>query len=147
MDARHEPIARAGAEPRTDVETGGDREQCEASGEEQHLCPQLVLHRDQEQPELRTRADQRHVQDRSEARFLTDRYPEHQHEQADDVGDETERDAGLLRDTLREHIPGGDTDARLHHHRDGDAIDEQPDEKLGDSVGHHERCGHRDIQP
>ena len=74
----------------------------------------------------------RTLSDGADARPLADRDPEQQHRDADQVGHEAERQAGLLRDALREHVPGRDADAGAHHERDGDAVEEEADQQLRD---------------
>ncbi|WP_431219098.1 hypothetical protein [Leifsonia xyli] len=142
VQAGHQPVARSRTESRTDVEARRDGEQHEARGEEQHLRPELGLLRQEVQPELRARPDQQHVQDGAQSRPLPQRDPERQHHQPDEVGDQAERDAGLDRHALREHVPRREPDAGAHHERDGDPVEEQADQQLHEAAGEEQSRGH-----
>ena len=77
---------------------------------------------------------EQHVEHGADAGLLPDRDPEQQHDDADEVGEQPERQAGLLREALGEHVPRRDADAGAHHQRDRDAVEEQADEQLRDAA-------------
>ena len=140
VQARHQAVARAGAEVRADVEAGRDGEHDDAGGEQQDAHPEVEARRDEPQADVGGRADEQRVHDGAEARLLADRDPQQQHDAARDHRDEAEVEPGLLRDALGEHVPRGDAELAAHDEGDAHAVEEQPDEELHESTDEH-GCG------
>ena len=135
MNPGHQAIARPGAEPRPDVEAGRHGEEGESPGEHDALLPGHRLLRNEPEAELGARADEEHIEDRADPRPLLEGDPEQQHERADEVRHEPERQPGLPGDPLPEHIPGRDADAGAHHEPERDAVEDEPDEQLRPAPG------------
>ena len=106
MDAHHQPIARAGAEPGPDVQPRGHSQQRQSAREQQDLRPEPIGLGQYPQADLDGRTDQQHVHDGTDPWPLADGDPQQQDQNPDDVGDDGEVETGFQHDSLAQHVPG-----------------------------------------
>jgi hypothetical protein len=82
-------------------------------------------------------SDEDDVQHRADAGPLLEWNPEHQHQGADGDRDLTERERHMVGQPLMEDVPRIEAQARLHEHRQGEAVEQQTNGETG-QAGEHE---------
>ncbi len=92
---RHEAVTRAGTEVGADVQARGDGDEHHAEEEHEHLQREPVDRGKDGERRLHARADEQDVREGADARLLTQGDPQQQNEEADDVRDPPDPDAGL----------------------------------------------------
>ena len=86
--------------------------------------------------ELDAGPDEEDVRDRPDAGLLAQRDPQQEHEEADDVRDPADADAGVDRQTLGEHGPRIDAQTGLDRQGAAGPVEEEPDQQLEHSTCH-----------
>lgn len=136
VQSGHQAVARTGTESRTDVQPGRQGEEQHAAEEDEHLHDESVRGGQDRECHLHARAHEEDVRDGADPRTLAERDPQQQDEEPDDVRDPADPDAGLARESLREHRPRVEADSGAHHDRAAGAVEHEADEKLRDAKRH-----------
>ena len=106
VQAGHQAVARARAEPRADVHGGRDRVARDPGRHQRDPAGQRVRLMQQGQAQVGRQADHERVRDRAESRHLAQRHPREQHHQADGDRDGADADPEVAGDALVQHVPG-----------------------------------------
>ncbi|GAB2804143.1 hypothetical protein GCM10020360_30280 [Nonlabens tegetincola] len=125
MDAGHEPVAGAGAEARANVDAARHSEQQHAGGEVGDAQPHGLRRGQQPEPQVDAWPDKQNVQHSAEPGALAQRNPEQQHCETDDVRENSDAQASVVRDPLRKHGPGIDADGGANHEGVGYSVEQE----------------------
>lgn len=118
VEADHQPVARAGAEPGRQIE--GTPQADAGHAEQQHRATQPVgfdLRRQEPQAEIGRRADGQHVADGAETGPLLQRDPQQENEQAGDDAGGADGKPGLEAESLVEGVPRPHAEIGAHEKR------------------------------
>ena len=132
----HQAVARAATELRTDVEGAGQSAQQHAA-EHQRDARRRVRPAPSRTARVSVggEADDDRVADRAEAGHLAQRDPQHQHDEAEQDDRLAQGHRHVADEARVEHVPRREAERPAHHHRQRDAVQEQPDEELGQAAG------------
>lgn len=133
-EADHQPVARARAEARADVEPGGDAVEQHA-GDQQRCAGRGVLRgREGVEHRLQDQTQDHHVAQRAEAGALAQRDPEEQQQRTDQADPDTGPDAGQVREPLVQDVPGDVAEAREQDQRRAEAIENKAGIQLDEAA-------------
>ncbi|MDH2416420.1 MFS transporter [Nocardioides sp. CER19] len=133
-EAGHQPVAWSATELGADVHRRGQRAEHDAAEHQGDAGRLTVGLADDREGRVGARPDDERVGDRADTRLLTQRNPEQEDCEGGDDQHGPEAEPGVVNDAEVEDVPRGHAVVAADHEAEGDAVDPEPDQQLGETA-------------